>query len=231
MKLTICTLTKNNCELIIHGMVHVAPNNFYLKVQREMNNLSKEGYKIFYERLRHSKKLDETATQKEKDIAEYFKYRIESMHEIAEICNLSFQTIIKYPEGSINADIEFIEMIKKLSENGFADNSQTRKQMEQMKSRRFREERKQSLKYINTKISIIKLMEYLRMYKLITHRFVNKKDEIILHYRNQVALEIIESHKETHNILYYGEGHISSMIKLFQNNGWELANKGIIVNT
>lgn len=228
MKLSVCTLTKDDFELIIHGMVHAAPYSFYAKIQQTINDMNKQGYKIFFEGVGCSEKLDENATQKEKDIEQYFNYIIESMPEIAEACGLSFQNIIKYPEGSINADIGFCEMIKKLSENGFADDFQTRELMRSMKDKEFREKRKENLQYINTKISIIKLMEYIRIFKLIFNRSTNKRDEIIQHYRNKVAFDIIESNKETRNIIYYGEGHIHAIVKLFQSNGWKLENSSKI---
>jgi hypothetical protein len=219
MNLTNLILSKDGKTIELQGMIHICEPEFY-KIQQNKIDQLKETI-VFYEGVK-KKNENKSFTESQEKIKEFFLLLFEIFPLVAKGNGLIFQKdAIKYPNESINADISFEDLILKLDEKKFNPTSSI-KIFEAIKDDTETIEKIQKflLKYLKNKkfgfISkiIIKIMSY------------SKFSSIVLHHRNNVAVEIILSEMEKNNFkkafVHYGEAHIFGIKKILKERGWKI---------
>lgn len=213
-------LTKDGRKLILQGMIHVAPVEVYRLLQDDMNNKVNEGYKVFFEGIRDYPKLRSQASEREHEIAEFFKTIFDIYPILAIIWGFELQKKqIKYPEDAINADISFKELARLLAESGFKGGFI--KQV--LKDKKIKERVKRDL----SKEDPFKKRRKGFLDFFLWFFFFRKLDPIILDYRNKITIITIERYSASRDLqkifIHYGEQHVPGMIDLLKNKGWKLA--------
>lgn len=227
MHLSKCVLVRGDQELILQGMVHVAPTELYGLLQEEMNNKVNEGYKVFFEGVRDYPRLQPKASDREYEIAEFFGIIFNLCPLLASAWGFGIQKEnIKYPEDAINADITFKELVRQLKEKRFRCGFILRTLKKAMEEEKFKEELGEKVKRVLFEENPKKQRKGFSYFPLWLFIF-RKINPIILDYRNRIAIDMIERCGTSKNLLkilvYYGEGHIAGMIKLLKEEGWKLA--------
>jgi hypothetical protein len=225
MHLTEVTLAKDDCILILQGMIHVAPAEIYEMLQVHMDVRVGEGYTVFYEGVKLNGTEFKPENERQKKIDEFFSLLFQLFPIFAKSIGFKLQkSEIKYPANSINADIPYEEIVKNLDQIGFGT---------WLASKIFKlaiEHQKDIEPGINEAINdFLKKDNDSRpdglIFKLLFSRNYDKMENVILHQRDAKAVEIIENHFSCNGtkkgFVHYGQAHIRGMVGLLERSGWK----------
>jgi len=223
MKLTNTILTKENKTIELQGMIHISTSNFYQMQQQIIDKL--EQTIIFYEGVKKKEELKNlNFNENQKIIEKFFLSLFNFLPQLANKIGFSFQKdALKYPKNAINADISFEELILKLDEVNYRP-EKSLKMLEEIKDNDeiVKKIQKSLEKMLNGKFSILSKI-FIKFFSF------GKFASIVLHYRNKVAVDIIEKELEKNKIekafVHYGEAHISGIKKLLKERGWKIVKK------
>lgn len=236
MKLSRCTLTKDNRKVILQGMIHGIPEALLIWLKKDLSRQMRNGYRVFHEGIRISDSDEKKAKYSEKEL-ELLKCRkiFDSIKEEA-IKSLSLtkqfsgdegdSNGIEYPDNAINIDIFYVEHIRLLAKLLAQKNIDCKEIINIF----------EGISHEKVISSVAEVYESLLNGKTtlrelhaeaMTLDFFKIADLVETDYRNEVAAKKIDTVSENKNIdkiyVHYGEGHIGGIADLLVDKyGWEL---------
>lgn len=227
MRLSQTILMRGNQRAILQGMIHVAPEQFYKKIQEDLNLAAKNGDLIFFEGVTKGSLKEPFRTPNERKIKSFLL----SLFSLYPVFAKSFgwaqqKEKITYPKKAINADLNIDTVVSRLHRNGFTCNIlhflMCVASLEELAS-------VTSLQSVAKNV-VIKKKDFLKtsmVGDLFKWFFFRKAFPVILDDRNLVAVDKIHRYAETpkhkRNIfVHYGEAHMKGLVKLFQQRGWKV---------
>ena len=215
MKVSKVVLQKENQVLVLQGMTHMAPGDFYAAVQREMDVYVSQGYKIFCEGIHGSYDIGKNPSKNEKRVAEFLKARFEVAPVLADALKINLQEKnIKLPKETINADISFKEYVdlvaKKVFKHGILLSCLTNEDIRYCMGSGvsvFYGKKPSLIKRFLARLAFVKMMP------------------ITLDWRDKVAVDKVESFNFQKSVVYYGDLHIPGIVALLEKRGWKVISR------
>jgi len=228
MHISRCVLRKDGAEIILQGMTHMAPANFFLRLKEELDEKQKEGYQVFYEQVTQNTEFPEDLSAKEEGM-------LDLMFEIARFSfdmpkdkkydGIKFEcreNILKYPEDAINADLSLLEIIRLMAEKDI--------DYEYMLNAISSDEWRGRVYGVIAKMfSDMDLDAEMKKSKTNDERLMDnfrKLESVFIDNCNEAAVDMIEKfindRGQRKNLVYYGEKHIPGISDLLMQNGWKL---------
>jgi hypothetical protein len=224
-ELTEYTLKKCEKIIVLQEMMHIAPESIYKWIQLRLDQLSGNGFLVFYEGS-----ADDTLQSRlsfgERRIANFFRFMVKMEPMLCDAWDYKAQRdMIKYPDKSVNADISFSKTIKLLSQSGFKPPVGsirlyiTEKLIKSMDKNMVRELFQSYLFKFNLSIRM--------------NSYSMGIDSILIDYRNNEAIKRVLSHINENGqdkaLIHYGKAHAPGMLEILRNNGWEIVYEKVML--
>ena len=228
MHISKCVLRKDGAEIILQGMTHLAPADFFLRLKEELDEKQKEGYQVYYEQVTQNTELPEDLSQKEEGMLdlmfEVARFSFD-MPEDKKYGGIKFEcreNILKYPEDAINADLSLQEIISLMAEKDIDYEYM-------LNAMRNDEWRDRVYGVIAKMFSDMDFDAEMKKSKTGDERLMDnfrKLESVFIGDCNKAAVDMIEKfindHGQRKNLVYYGEAHVSGISDLLMQNGWQL---------
>ena len=215
MKVSKVVLKRGKQDLILLGVFHIAPEKFYLAKQKEIEDCVNQGYKILYEGMSFRSYAERNHSKEEKIIAEFFKTIIESYSILADELKLSCEKkIINMPQGAINADITFLELVSLLGKK------------DSLPGMLFSILENEIARYcICREMSGFSYGKLTLAGRSLASMALKKMEPVLIDWRNDYLVETVELFDFPKSLVYYGEGHIQGIEALLKKKGWEIVSR------
>ena len=209
-------LERDGHKIVLLGMIHAAPNDFYVEVKENIKKYKNEGYKYYYEQVEVTSRED----------YEEFK-RING--DFTSITNnikksLNFDSQAAHQEissGGENADITMKEIVKQLKEN----NTSLLTDKEKKKLNTMNKVVKETQYFEKVKESEFQqwFLKAVMRFSFRSAEFWGVKgnfNDIIIEQRNDILLNTIDY---KHNAMVtYGQLHLEDIIEKLERRGYKV---------
>ncbi len=206
--------------LVLQGVIHIAPAEFYQKLMDEMKKYHELGYTIFREnplagaepKNPAEREVLYSVSELTPEIADY----------LAPMYGLANQRHLKYPEGTIDADMEGNEFLQKSAAIGVTTKDFFSSKMFQnweILSSEQKRMRVQKYAYKQKKFPII--------LKLFLKGKIKKLFGLYLTERSQAAVNVILSTDFEKGYITYGNAHLKQIISGLQGRGWTIVSSEV----
>ena len=229
MRVNKVRMTKDDRNLIIQGMVHVAPKSFYEQIQKEMNEGKEAGYTFFFEGIR-TRVPEVSLTKNQTKIKEVLNLTFSLYSSFARVLGVTTQREkISYPENAIHADIEFNTLIRRLDSAGFRPGL-FHWLLTWMNSEEGREKFSSADLEPKNKSWLSRLFKFLSspFVFLLKYWFFGSSRKVILDERNIVCVEKVRELKHGNVFIHYGNKHVEGIVKLLEQDNWKVTEETFV---
>lgn len=230
-KLSTVRFTRGNASCVLQGMIHIGPTALYETLQAELDLAAQEGSTIFFEGIADYPELQQGHGPEEEKIRDSFKTIFSLFPLWASVFGFEQQKgKIRYPNNAVRADVKFSSIVKKLYQKRFYRSFLCRALTSAMIKTMINSGRmRRDLEIASAKDPDLFWREPGWKARLFKRLYMRKLIAVILHWRDQIAVGIIEQHLQTHDtqkaFIHYGEGHVRGMTKLLKKNGWRVSER------
>lgn len=210
--------------LVLQGMRHVAPKDFFNKIQAQINEGERNGALVLFEGVKGPFE-EEKMTEDEIKIFETLKTIVGLYPVLASIVGEELQkSLLVYPDKAINVDVSMDELIKRLNDNNFLSNEIV-EALEDVTGEKI-------LAKINplVRFAIKKVMQNAQLEDLVTEHIEEVDMSLfptINQWRSEKAIEmffeIVKKESDRNEfIMIYGNGHLKEMKNLLVKYRWNI---------
>lgn len=216
------TLEKDGHKIVVLGMIHAAPNDFYVEVKENINKYKNNGYKYYYEQV---------TVNSEKEYEEFKRINGDFTSITDSIKkSLSFDSQSSHKEissGGQNADITMKEIVKQLKES----NSSLLTEKEKKKLNTISNIIKETDYFEKVKESVFQqfFLKSVMRFSFRSAEFWGVKgnfNDIIIEQRNDILLNTIDYKQNA--MITYGQLHLEDIIEKLEEKGYNIIQKNKI---
>jgi hypothetical protein len=214
-------------EVILIGTIHMAEANYFSGISHYLDSLDQQGVPVLYEMVKPISEEEESKlTELQSNLYQQMKSSAEVMKKIApRLLGLQYQLEgVPLKENWINTDMSLLELLGEMECQGVKSlpfNSKT--------VIKATPEDEAIIRYlINFVIGKMHLLEPLEMvFDYLRTAPMKKYYHIILHGRNEVALQGIRTQLQKHDrvVSMWGAAHIPGILEQLQSEGFVLTSK------
>ncbi len=248
MKLSKVKMVKDGNTIVLRGMVHVAPEVLYQRIQKELDVYVSQGFVIFAEGIKNYEPNVKDNNKNIEYASSFFDGVFKLYPDVASFLGVVEQKKnIKYPDNVVSPDLEYSELLQLFGKKEVNCESLALlfDWLGKDSNNLFREIIYQEIKimvmsnspkFVRKVGSIFRVLKTLIKYRDTVHeleRFdkssvglkstLSVLDSIIVGYRDKLAVDSINNYKESNKIyVLYGQGHVKGIVKGLKEYGWRV---------
>ncbi len=209
-------MSKGSRVLTLQGVIHIADEKFFKKLEKEMADRASQGHVIFRESATAGAVPANTAQQEVFDSIN--TWMVELARLLASMHNMVYQEVMSYPSSVVVADMAGGEFLQKSAELGLNIRTMYPKKVWQGW-----DELTQSEKQERVRMYVYKKKNMQHILKLLFNGSLMAFRKLYLTQRSIAAGEVIEAAVFEKGYITYGNAHVTQIVRALRKKGWKVA--------
>lgn len=208
-------------RIVIITTIHLAEEPYFERLQKVIDQLSNQGYRILYEGVRPlSPEERKTLTPKEKTVWSDFAYLFKTIDALGIVLGLQHQKKgLSYPASWVRTDVNLLDLIRVCAERDASPISGRK-----VKTSVFKDETNRLLTrwLFNKLLGQLIFLEVANYALELSSRKIREAKKIIVDFRNQHAIQEITKDSYQRNVVYIcGASHLKGIDKHLRKLGFQ----------